>query len=341
MTRISIIFLFLASCFLYIGCEKNNCNDDTGAVLSFETTKTDTKGFGDDIIESTDLKTDGNSFGIYGCYSPTAGGTNTTNVFDGDNAVKVTYYAADSKWSYYKDDESKKKYWKRNENYRFRAFYPYDAAVLESASSVDEIIINYKIAEHDSDLLVAFATRCPAIDPEGFSPVKLTFKHALAALQFKIVFAENTPAGMTDRITDFWMRGLHPAENLTYSHSGDRLTPTMSWSASYFDPETSYYTWTGSKEFGRTGEVDPVVIFDGDGLAFVIPQECSSSKGKTEFFFKTEKGGSTIHTAELANITWEPGKIYTYTLYVNKSGINVNVSIKDWDVKQSNVDIYL
>lgn len=342
MNRRLIILLAVFSSVL-IGCERIDHVEEKGEVMSFEATYADTKGFGDNIIENTDLKQDGNSFGIYGCYSPAAGGTNITNVFDGDNAVKVTYYAEDSKWSYYKDDESKTKYWKRNENYRFRAFYPYNAAVLESASSVDEIIINYKIVEHDSDLLVAFATRCPAKDTDGFSPVKLTFKHALAALRFKIIFAENTPAGYTDNLTEFWMTGLHPAENLTYSHSGDRLTPTMTWSSSYFDSETRYYEWSGSKPFGREGDtgVQPVDIFDGDGLAFVIPQECSSSKGKTVFFFKTEKGGSTIHTAELANITWEPGKIYTYTLYVNKSGINVNVSIKDWEVKQSNVDIYL
>lgn len=342
MSRISPIITIAMACILTLGCRKDT-HVDNGDVLAFEATRITTKGFGDNLTDNTDLDTDGSAFGIYGCYAPSAGGTNSTNVFDGENAVKVTYYASDSEWSYYKDDESKKKYWKRNEHYRFRAFYPYDAAVLESASSVDEIIINYKIEEHDSDLLVAFATRCPAQDPEGFSRVKLTFKHALAALDFKVIFAENVPSGLKDEITEFWMVGLYPAENLTYSHAGDRLTPTLLWSASYFDDKNSYYQWTGNKEFGRKGDpgVEAVSVFDGDGLAFVIPQECSSSKGKTRIYFRTKDGGSTLHSAELENIIWEPGKIYTYTLHVNRSNINVTVSIKDWEVLQSNVDIYL
>lgn len=340
MIRRLVIEAMVVSCILICGCKKDSYIE-RGEELSFEATQMGTKGFGDKITDSPNLKKDGSSFGIYGCYSPNEGGRNTTNVFDGDNAVKVTYYESDSKWSYYKDDESKKKYWKRNEHYRFRAFYPYDSAVLESASGVDEIIINYKIEEHDSDLLVAFATRCPAQDPEGFNPVKLTFQHALAALEFKIIFADNVPAGLTDKITEFWMTGLHPAENLTYSHTGDRLTPTMLWSSSYFDSKNPYYQWSGSKEFGRVGESDSVTIFDGDGLAFVIPQECSSSKGKTQIFFRTEAGGSTLHSAELENITWVPGKIYTYTFYVNRSNIDITVSIKNWEIVQSNVDIYL
>lgn len=341
MNRINTILFVIVSCILATGCEKPASKEEYGEVLSFEAEKNDTKGFGDNKTDITDLITDGNSFGVYGCHAPVPGGTGSTNVFDGDNAVKVTYYASDNKWSYYKDDESKKKYWKRNEHYRFRAFHPYDAAVLESASGVDEVIINYKIEEHDSDLLVAFATRCPAQDAEGFDPVQLKFEHALAALEFKIIFAENVPAGLKDKITEFWMTGLHPAENLTYSHTGDRLTPKMSWSSSYFDSKNPYYQWSGSKEFGKKGETSPVNIFDEDGLAFVIPQECSSSKGKTQIFFRTEAGGSTLHSAELDNITWEPGKIYTYTFYVNRSKIDITVSIKNWEIVQSNVDIYL
>lgn len=343
MSRKRYILLVILTCILTSGCRKELYTEDSGQLLSFEAANSSTKGFGDNIIENTDLDKNGNAFGIYGCHAPSAGGTNITNVFDGDNAVKVTYYESDAKWSYYKEDATKKKYWKRNEHYRFRAFYPYNSAVLESASSVDEIIINYRIVEHDSDLLVAFATRCPAQDVEGFKTVKLEFKHALAALNFKVAFAENTPPGTTDNITEFWIKGIHPAENLTYSHSGDRLTPRMTWSSSFFDSENAYYQWSGSKSFGRIGDsgVEPVDVFDGDAIAFVIPQECSSSKGKTRVYFKTEKGGSTLHTADLENITWQPGKIYTYTMYINRSNVDVDVSIKDWDVVQSNVDIYL
>ena len=47
------------------------------------------------------------------------------------------------------------------------------------------------------------------------------------------------------------------------------------------------------------------------------------------------------HTVQLPQLEWKAGKIYTYTLLVNKSDIEVSVTIEPWLTKQVPVDIYL
>ena len=267
------------------------------------------------------------SFGIFGGYSATEGGT-LTNLFDSDAAVKVSYT---NKWEY-----SPVQYWRRNSHYRFRAYCPYDADVLPSTSNADNISINYKIVDHQYDLLVAFAHRYPA--DEGYGTVEMKFQHTLSGLRFKVVFDESVSDGQTDHITEFHLKGLYSAGTLTYSHeAGEPLKPSLSWSTNNsFDSSYEYYKWTGSTEFGKGTAVN--VFPDNNGVVFAIPQ--TVEKGRTSVHFTTEKG-IMDHTATLPEITWAPGKIYTYTLKVLKSSVEVNVGIKDWDEVQSSVEVYL
>ena len=269
------------------------------------------------------------SFGIFGGYSATEGGT-LTNLFDSDKAVKVFHDGTN--WKY-----NDVKYWRRNSHYRFRAYCPYEAEVLPSTSDADNISIKYRIIDHQYDLLVAFAHRCPATDSEGYETVNMPFQHALSGLRFQVVFDESVSDGQTDRITGFHLKGLRSAGTLLYSYeTGKPLNPELSWSAEYFDSTYEYYKWTGSTEFGKD---TPANIFpDNNGVVFAIPQ--TIEEGKTSVHFTTANGAMD-HTATLPEITWEPGKIYTYTLKVLKSSVEVNVGIKDWDEVQSSVEVYL
>ena len=271
------------------------------------------------------------SFGIFGGYSATEGGT-LTNLFDDDKAVKVFHDGKN--WKYY-NDENDVKYWRRNSHYRFRAYCPYEAEVLPRTSDADNISIKYRIIDHQYDLLVAFAHRHPA--KEGYDIVNMPFQHALSGLRFQVVFDEFVPDGQTDRITGFHLKGLRPAGTLLYSHEeGNRLTPELEWSAKYFDATTEYYSCPYQTEFGKG---TPVNIFhDNNGVVFAIPQTIED--GMTSVHFTTANGAMD-HTATLPPITWEPGKIYTYTLKVLKSSVEVNVGIKNWDEVQSSVEVYL
>lgn len=269
------------------------------------------------------------SFGIFGGYSATEGGT-LTNLFDSDKAVKVFHDGTN--WKY-----NDVKYWRRNSHYRFRAYCPYKAEVLPSTSA-DNIYIEYRIIDHQYDLLVAFAHRCPATDSEGYETVNMAFQHALSGLRFQVVFDKSVPDGQTDQIISFHLKGLRSAGTLTYSHeAGEPLKPSLSWSTNNsFDSSYEYYKWTGSTEFGKDTAVN--IFSDNNGVVFAIPQ--TIEKGKTSVHFTTANGAMD-HTATLPPITWEPGKIYTYTLKVLKSSVEVNVGIKDWDEVQSSVEVYL
>ena len=269
------------------------------------------------------------SFGIFGGYSATEGGT-LTNLFDDDKAVKVFHDGTN--WKY-----NNVKYWRRNSHYRFRAYCPYEAEVLPSTSDADNISIKYRIIDHQYDLLVAFAHRCPATDSEGYKTVNMPFQHALSGLRFKVVFDESVSGGQTDRITGFHLKGLRPAGTLLYSHEeGKRLSPKLEWSAKYFDENTEYYNCSDQAVFGKGTAVN--IFHDNNGVVFAIPQIVE--KGRTSVHFTTANGDMD-HTATLPPITWEPGKIYTYTLKVLKSSVEVNVGIKDWDEVQSSVEVYL
>ena len=115
----------------------------------------------------------------------------------------------------------------------------------------------------------------------------------------------------------------------------------IEWIATYYD-SGSYFNWTGPKVFGKYNGSNAVDIFDGaSNMVFCIPQTCSSSLGATTIHFKTLGGGDADNSATLPTIKWEPGKIYVYTLLVNKSDLEVVVSIKDWKEIQSSEDVYL
>ena len=272
------------------------------------------------------------SFGIFGGYSATEGGT-LTNLFDDDKAVKVFHDGKN--WKYY-NDENDVKYWRRNSHYRFRAYCPYEAEVLPRTSDADNISIKYRIIDHQYDLLVAFAHRHPA--KEGYKTVNMPFQHALSGLRFQVVFDESVSNGQTDHITGFHLKGLRSAGTLLYSHEkGNALIPSLNWSTSNsFDSSYEFYKWTGSTEFGKDKAV--TIFSDNGGVVFAIPQTVEG--GRTSVHFTTANGAMD-HTATLPEITWEPGKIYTYTLKVLKSSVEVNVGIKDWDEVQSSVEVYL
>ena len=109
----------------------------------------------------------------------------------------------------------------------------------------------------------------------------------------------------------------------------------MNWSKSYSDAEQRYL-WEGSKIFG-VGDANKISVYDNDNIVFAIPQEITAKS--TAFHFLTESGLDNHHIAYIPAITWEPGKVYTYTITLSGSSISVAVSIKEWQNISSNVDI--
>ncbi|HBH21572.1 MAG TPA: hypothetical protein DDX33_06400 [Rikenellaceae bacterium] len=296
---------------------------------------------------TTDATLKSQSFGIYGLYSTADGGTGA-NVFDYSAPVEVKYttdkITNNTCWTYTFDGAlyTEKKYWKRNMYYRFRAYHPYSANVLQAASTADGLDIEYRVMTDQYDLLVASAKSYPA--NEGYERVTMTFNHALCALKFKIAFKETvTPPTYTDNIVHFYITGLDAYGHLDYEGFGD--DEVLTWEGK-FNSRDRVYEWTGSKQFGvKTGNYEPIYLMDEQECFFAIPQKCSDpSKGPTSIHLFTQKSGGTDgidHTVNLEPLEWKAGMIYTYTLLVNKSDIEVSVSIEPWLTKQVPIDIYL
>ena len=341
--------LFVSAAVLLGSCTKPQ-GEEHGTAIGFSTSTVSqvegTKSNPTGGVPTTDKNLNENSFGVYGMYSVTDGGKGT-NVFDFSSPVEVKYttdiISNQTNWTYTFSGSqySKKKYWKRNMYYRFRAYHPYNATILQSSSSADGIDIEYRILDDSYDLLLASAKRYPAND--GYGRVQMEFKHALCALKFKIAFNTTvTHSEYTDKIIHFYIKGLNAYGHLNYTGFGK--DEAFNWSG-IFNSQDKLYEWTGEKEFGVKGHKDPTDILGPDKYFFAIPQTCSDPANgqKTSIHLFTKNGGDNEidHTVQLPQLEWKAGKIYTYTLLVNKSDIEVSVTIEPWLTKQVPVDIYL
>ena len=327
---------------LAISCTKQ---DKTGYSLSFDAKAVDASfvgkaGAGEGVIQTTDSNLKDLPFGVFGGYSDVAGDENFTNVFLSSAAQKVSWNT--DKWTY-----DPLQYWKLNKFYRFRAYHPYSGSAfsINAMSDVDDIFIEYAINAGKEDLLVGFQT-VESTASNIKNKVKFAFKHALCALEFKIAFKNDSfiEEDYTDNLTSFHLSGLIPTGTLQYTHEdGNNLSEVIKWHATYFD-DGEYYEWTGSKLFPKYNDTgtNATTVFDGNGLVFCIPQTCSPAETKqTIVYFKTEKAGDAVHSAPLPKMQWEPGKVYSYTLLINKSDLEISVTIKDWDEIQANEDLFL
>ena len=334
-----ILLQLISSLLLAISCTKQG-KPGSGFALTFEAKAVDAAlagkaGAGEGVIQTTDSNLKDLPFGVFGVYSDVAGDENCTNVFLSSAAQQVSWNT--DKWTY-----DPLQYWKLNKFYRFRAYHPYSGSAfsINAMSDVDDIFIEYAINAGKEDLLVGFQT-VESTASNIKNKVKFAFKHALCALEFKIAFKDD-PEGYTDNLKSFHLSGLIPTGTLQYTHEdGNYLSDVIKWHASYFD-DGEYYEWTGSKQFPKD-DGSATTVFDGDnGLVFCIPQTCSPSETmQTTVNFKTEKAGDAVHSAALPKMQWEQGKIYSYTLLVNKSNLEISVSIKDWDEIQANEDLFL
>jgi hypothetical protein len=207
------------------------------------------------------------------------------------------------------------------------------------------LAIEYSTLVEHFDLMVAYATRYPITG--GVGTVDMTFNHALAGVCFKVKFEEGVIT--EDFVTEFYLQSLYPTGTLIYGFDGSDSDPVkdaedIKWfvADAAFDVDSKLYHWIddGSNNKKFTGNTSST-IYDNDGLIYVIPQTVTSA---TTLNFKTNIGESALHTARLTEskpITWEPGKIYTYTITIKGAGISLSVDIADWNVVDSNIDVNL
>ena len=274
-------------------------------------------------LVDTDNELQTNSIGVFGLRS----GTNSnfvTPVFETAAAKQVKW--SSSSWTY-----TPKAKWVRSDYYRFRAFWPYEQLVADDAvnasSNANLLSISYASGVQMYDLQVAYVERYPVT--EGVGIVDFKFKHVLSGLKFKVKFVD----AETDYIESFYLKGLVTVGTLMYGEDGINASANdFRWIPIYVDNSSKLFEWTGSKVFSNTTEA---TLFDNDGVVFIVPQTIT---GNTSLNFTTSNGGSALHTAVLPATTFEPGKIYTYTIVIKDSNISLTFDIADWTDVDSNID---
>jgi hypothetical protein len=109
-----------------------------------------------------------------------------------------------------------------------------------------------------------------------------------------------------------------------YGEDGTNATVhDFRWIPIYTDNSSKLFEWTGSKMFTAS---TAATLFDNDGVIFIVPQAIT---GTTSLNFTTQKGGSALHTATLLATTFEPGKIYSYTIVIKGAKISLTVDVED------------
>lgn len=353
---------------LFYGCTKTPAAEeveDNADCIDFSSFAPLTKAGAGDTITDTDDKLRRQSFGIFGS-KHLYGSSTLQNVFLSDAAQEVGWgtegsgTSAKQCWTY-----SPKRKWEMSMDYRFRAYWPYTAEINPS-SNATRLAVEYKSTTEQYDLLVAHSTRSPRT--EGIGTVKMQFHHALSALRFEFKYKDEPQTkGLTDYVTEFYIKGIYTVGTLMYGYFGldsiedltraDGSVPTVQnetdpyekidWykNSNTFDSTSELFYWTGERRFHAAGNAtdtnETATVFDGDKLVFIVPQTLSEGSRKTYANFKLRGAGDALHTVALPTEELLPGKIYTFTLVISSSYITIDVAIKDWDTIQSNVDINL
>lgn len=345
------IFCLAVCLAVFVSCSKQA---DKGTVypISMSPSVREVKsGAGDDVVKTTDANLREKPMGVYGEYnSVSLEEPSGYNVFTTSGAQKVEYVTSGTsgKWTY-----SPVQNWQINRFYRFRAYHPYSGGAIEvnPSSDVDNLLLGYRVAGGDEDLLLGF--KAVQATPEVIvAPVRFEFVHALSALRFEIAFKNDSEIedDYCDHLMEFYMEGVVGTGTLHYTHTSDSYTtPQIIWYALAYDTATQFYHCTFSSEsddnkFVKINEArdNATKVFGGaDHMVFAVPQTRSAAEKPTRVLFRTAKGGDTFQMVTLPDISWQQGKIYTYTLLVGKSDVDVSITIKDWSTVQSNVNIYL
>ena len=333
------ILLLISAASLFCACHKTHTEE---AQLSFGVEVTELKA------EAGSIKTDNaklkdNPFGVAGLVYADAEGTSAgENVF---LTERVNVGWTGSSWEY-----SPLRYWQINKFYRFRAYHPYEGSAINvQHADGNRLTVEYSVVAGQQDLLVGF-TSLQATADKIKTRVPIVFKHALCGLQFNIAFKDvpDISDDEVDKIKSFYMSGIIPIGTMIYSHEdGNPHEDKIEWhTLSFAWDDSDFFNWESAvgKEFKKINDEkdNATIIFDQDGMVFCVPQVCSASpEMPTKVYFTTEAAGDALHIGTLPKTNWEAGKIYVYTLLINKSDIEISLSIKPWTEIESNETIYL
>lgn len=283
---------------------------------------------------ATNLSYNGSRFVVYGDmrYNENP----KTTIFD-----KAIVEYNDGKWGY-----GNPQYWFPKFEHSFIAMHPVDPAGMSGAQYYDsQLSFTYTLPddfERASDLVVATHRRkvgvysSDQLNAPDFASVYLNFWHIMSRLNFVV---KNDGAADNIKVTKIVLEGVNktgafaitPAPLLPGSTQTDDYT--YSWSAS--DPGTL----TANISVDVAEDKESPLFPDGNAL-FMVPQPDNNGvvlRVTYTMYDGTSQPEEMTLAAEVPIGGWKPGKIYTYTLFIEEKSteIYLTVSVKNWQTPDS------
>ena len=325
-------YLLLVLALLMGGCQQETVPVETGAPILFSGSLQEggavlTKADGPSA--SSSFLYTGSKFSLYGSWRENASSP-STDLFTQQTVECLDGTAAN--WGY-----TPLRYWRNKGIYHFCAVFPYNAT-CEFGTGSDRLVIKYSMHADHYDLMAAKATvdLSATARPEK---VNIPFQHACAAVRF--LFRN----GVEDDNTVYYLNSFE-LQNL--QTMGVFIYDTDNVQATNWHPADA----RGASVFGWEAEGDsaflvPDAYADYAALAkpfedwnYAIPQTLSAfgtAVPSVRFSVRVNSKTATPVYTTLSLLqdtptTWEPGKLYTYYIRIQRSAVSISLEVQPWDV---------
>ena len=234
-------------------------------------------------------------------------------VFDGTSVWWDVEIGDSGAWTY-ESDEEPVRYWSVG-NYSFAAVMPSGALPVSEVSWEPTTLTfdpSFDLSQNQRDIMIALAEEEYTTDDMSSDQTKsvtLSFGHQLSLLNFTV--SNDIDENSTISIKSLRVYGLHSSASMWSSEDGWYLDELLS------DPFVSVPV-TSDLEYGD----QPLTLIE-NLLAF--PE--TDAQMIVEVTYTESWDGAENPTAEITkatapiSVSWEPAKVYTYPLTINKSEI--------------------
>lgn len=291
------------------------------------------------------------SIGVWGRARVTLG----NELFTYDDFVATPLYYAPraedtnphSDWNY----DGKLRYWRSHAVYNIRACYPLDlmTSIMTKMDATQFQGGPLNTLELQEDILVAASE----IDTRTFDrskPIPLNLLHVFSALKFKVKAVEGFVPANGEGLTSCWLQNKTDAKDLFspsgyFIHTGN-FQPSIEWVTSE-SSTAPMYLWKHSgvsfaKEntlYTSNGEFTGNEYTQNDGWLLVVPQQVKENT--LSFCYTMKNSPDQSFSVNIPSITYLPGKQYVYVLEIRGSEVNIDLTIADWNYKESSYDIIM
>lgn len=252
-----------------------------------------------------------------------------------------------SDWNY----EGELRYWRSHAVYAIRACYPLDLMTSlmtrMEATQFQGGPLNTSVLQED--ILVA-ASEVDTRTADWTKPVDLKLEHIFSALKFKVRAVEGFVPAVGEAITSCWLQNKTNDKDLFslsgyFVHSGN-FQPKTEWTLSE-SSISPMYVWnhTGisfaseNTLYSPNGGLTGSEYTRNDGWILVVPQQVKENS--LSFCYTMKNSSDQTFSVDIPAITYLPGKQYVYVLEIRGSEVNVDLTIADWNYKESSYDIIM